>query len=1075
MGRTIYKIVWAAALLSLLHCGSALGAPAEETSSLSQQQRNISVKGKVVDSQGEPLPGAGVLVVGTTRGINADMDGSFQIDVPLGARLEASYIGYISTVVTVESSSVTIVLNEEAESLDEVVFVGYGVQKKKLVTGANINIDGDMIQKQNTTNAIGSLYSSVPGVTIVQDNGQPWSGYNITVRGLNTTGSSSPLYVIDGIAGGSISSLNPSDIESIDILKDAASAAIYGARAAAGVILVTTKQGQKGRVSVNYDAYYGIQKPNFNGVTAVGAKEYSELVDAAFRSNSALAEGAHYYDLAKLMPVQYAKMQAGTWDGTNWLKEMVNKNAPTFNQSVGIMGGNDMYRFSFGFSNSKVEGTLGYPQPTYYDRTTIRMNTDITLWRTKTGRDILHFGENATLSMYDSRGVSTGNIYGNTIHTALTYTPFLPAYNDDGSYYTYQNQLADKWQATDGAYNLIEAASYGDREGRTYRLQSNLYLEFTPHKDWKARLVYGYRYYSSASRQYTPEYKLSGNNQNEYDRVQEEQSVSNSSSIEATLSWNHTFGDHHADALVGGSIESTGWGMNVGAWQKQTKFGTWEAANISNTESDITPEMVDLWGGNTVPYNDIESVFARANYNYKETYMATAILRVDGSKNFASGHRFGIFPSFSAGWIMTNEPWMQGTRGWLSMLKLRASWGQNGNCSIDNFQYLATVSLNAPYDFTQDGSSLSTGAFPDIIPNPNLTWEKSEQTDFGIDARFFQDRLSVVFDLYRKDTKDWLVRAPSLKTLGTGAPVINGGSVRNEGVELGLNWNHRIGDFNYSIGVNAAYNRNKVLYIDNADGILHGGVNVIAQNINAYDTFHAMPGMPIGYFTGIASEGIFQNQAQIDQYKANGYAFVDGYEAAQPGDVIWIDQNGDGAYTKEDVTMIGDPHPDVNMGFNINLSWKGFDLAITGSGAFGQQILQSYRSFAGSDLENYTNNFVKRLWTGEGTTNHFPRFTYGKHNNFYINGFVGDVWVQNGDYVKVRNITLGYDLKRAIKALPVKSLRIYFTGQNLLTFTGYDGMDPEVGYGYGYSWTSGIDIGYYPSPRSYMAGVNIRF
>ena len=640
MGKTICKITALSALMALTLSGTAIGAPSSGRISTPAEQSNaITVRGKVVDSKGEPMPGASVMIVGTSKGVITSADGTFEIEALAGASLQVEFIGFVTQTVSASPAFMNIVLVEDTEFLDEVVVVGYGVQKKKLVTGSTINIDGDLIKKQNTTNAMGSLYSSVPGVSIIQENGQPWADYKITVRGLNTTGSgSSPLYVIDGVAGGSISSLNPADIESIDILKDAASAAIYGARAAAGVVLVTTRQGKSGKVNISFDAYYGFQKPHFNGVSAVGASEYMELVDAAFRSNGALAEGAHYYDLEALMPVQYAKMKAGTWDGTNWLKEMVNKNAPTHNEAISINGGNDIIRFSLGFSNSGVEGTLGYPQPTYYNRRTIRLNTDVTLLRNREGKDLLKFGENATLSLYDSRGVSTGNIYSNTIHKALVYTPFLPAYNDDGTYYTYQNQLRDGWNASDGAYNLIEEASYKKREGRRYRLQSNFYLEYTPVRDLKLRASYGYRYHNSATREYTPVYQLNGTTVNEYDRAQEEMGVSNSSTFETTASWSHTFGDHHVDALVGTSLESTDWGMSVGAWKKNTKFGTWEAANITQTSDDINAEMADLWGGNTIPFNNLLSYFGRVNYNYKEKYMATAILRADGSSNFAKGH-----------------------------------------------------------------------------------------------------------------------------------------------------------------------------------------------------------------------------------------------------------------------------------------------------------------------------------------------------------------------------------------------------------------------------------------------------
>lgn len=1047
-----------------------------------------TLQGKVVDDMNQPLPGVAVMVTGTQTGTVTDFEGNYSLAADNAAsELTFSFIGFKSQSVAITGNTVDCTMQPDFTELDEIVAVGYGVQKKKLLTGATVNVSGEDIQKQNTTNAMGALYSQVPGVTITQNNGQPWSDYKITIRGLNTTGSSGPLYVIDGIAGGDIQSLNPADIESIDVLKDAASAAIYGARAAGGVVLVTTRQGQKGNIRVSYDGYYSIQKANLNGVESVSANEYIKLVDDAFTSNGAKFQGPeHYEDYQALMPVQYAQIKSGAFTGTDWLKESINDNAPSYNHAIGISGGNDLARFSAGFSKSSVEGTLGYPNQTFFNRTTIRLNTDFTLW-SKGGRDILKIGENATLSKFNSRGVSVGNIYNNTIHTALTYTPLLPAYKADGSFYTYEDQVKDGWQQKDGAYNLLQEYGLSESENNNFRLHGNAWLEFQPLEDWKFRSVYGYRFSSSGFRSYTPEYKLSGTQQNDYDDVEQNMRIRNSWSWENTLAWKHKFGPHNVDALVGTSIEGTGWGQYVRGTRQQTKFGKWESANLGACESDINSEMVGIDGSNTIPFNNLVSFFGRANYNFGETYMATVILRADGSSNFAKGKRWGIFPSVSAGWIISNESFMTGTASWLEYLKLRGSWGQNGNCSIRNFQYAATIALDAPYDFTSDNMSSSTGAYPDILPNPELTWETTEQLDLGFDAHFFAGRLGMTFDWYRKDTKDWLVDAPSLKIYGTGAPTINGGAVRNQGFELGLTWNDRLGDFRYTVAANLAKNTNEVLYIDNADGILHGATNVIAQNIESYNTYEARPGKAIGYFTGIASEGIFQNQKQIDEYLNNGYVSIDGYSkesvgdsskdgiAIKPGDVIWVDQNGDGVYDDDDVVEIGNPHPDFTLGVNVNLEYKGFDLAVSASGAFGQQVLQSYRSFANSDFENYTNNFVDRLWTGDGSTDKFPRFTYGKHNNFYCKGYVGDIWVQNADYLKIRTITFGYDFKKLFTQLPLNQLRLYFTGQNLLCFTGYDGMDPEVGYGADHDWASGIDIGFYPSPKAYQFGLSVKF
>lgn len=1042
--------------------------------------QDLTVKGKVTDQNGEPVIGATVMLNGNKSvGTLSDFDGNYSIQVPSDASLLFTCIGYSDKIVAVAGKDVIdVTLEEDNELLEETVVIGYGTQKKKLLTGATINISGDDIQKQNTTNAVGALYSSVPGVNIVQKNGQPGSGYSITVRGLGTTGSSGPLVVIDGVAGGKLDDLNPADIESIDILKDAAFAAIYGARAANGVVLVTTRQGKAGdkKVTVTFDAHVGFQQPNTNGVRPVGATEYLELLDREYISKGTLKEGQHWYDIEKLMPVQKQWLEQGKWDGTDWFSESVNKNAPTNNVVVGVTGGSDYARYSFSFSKSYEEGTLGMPKPTYYDRTTIRANTDFSILR-KHDRDIIKLGENVTFSITDSRGISTGGIFDNDIHNALIKTPLLPAYNLDGSLYTFDDQIRDGWAVKDDEANTLQEANLTDKEGKGVRVQGSVYLEASPIKELKMRTAFGFRGNTSYSRSYTPEYLLTSTNFQDYDTVSQSASVSTNWTWEFTTSYKKLFaGAHSVEALAGTSIEATGWGMSLNGTRSSTKFGTWESANLGSVEGALTSdEKASMSGSNTIPYNELLSFFARLNYSYNDKYIFTATVREDGSCNFAKGNRWGLFPSASAGWIITSEPWMESTKNWLDYFKIRASWGQNGNCRISNFQYNSTISLGGTYDFSYDQTTPSVGAYPDNIANSKLSWETSEQVAVGFDSRYLKSRLGVIFDWYRKDTKDWLVTPPAMGILGANASSINGGAVRNSGVELSLSWNDSIGDLRYNIGVNGSFNKNEVLYINNADGIIHGAAKVVSENVAKEDAFQAKPGKPIGYFLGIASEGIFQNQAQIDRYNADGYAFMNGYENTQPGDVIWIDQNGDGVYDKNDCVEIGNPHPDFTLGFNISLQWKGLDFSVNGSGAFGQQVMQSYRQFALQDLENFTNNFVNRLWTGEGSTNRFPRFSDGSNNNFKCNGYNSDIWVQNADYLKIRNITLGYDLKNAVKKLPFSQLRVFVSGQNLFTFTGYDGMDPEVGYGYGYSWASGIDVGYYPSPKVFMTGVSIKF
>ena len=1050
------------------------------TSSLYAQ--NINVTGKVTDQDGLPVIGATVMLSGNqTVGALTDTDGNYSISVPSRSSLIFSCIGYETQTVAVDGRNViNIVFAADNEFLEETVVIGYGTQKKKLITGSTVNISGEDIQKQNTTNALGALYSSVPGVNIVQTNGMPGSGYSIKVRGIGTTGNSDPLIVIDGVAGGNLDDLNPADIESIDILKDAASAAIYGARAANGVVLVTTRQGKIGekKASVTFDAYMGFQSPNTNGVRSVTAQEYLDLIDRAYTSFGSLQEGQHWYDLEALMPVQKQWLESGKWNGTDWFKESINKNAPTNNIVLGITGGGDAVRYSFSFSKSYQEGTLGMPKPTYFDRTTVRANTDFTILK-KNDRDVIKLGENVTVSITDSRGINTGGIFNNDVHNALIKTPLLPAYDLDGSIYTYDKQLRDGWIVKDDEANSLQQADLTEKQGKNVRVQGSVYLEVTPVKELKIRTAFGFRAFTHFGREYTPEYALTSTNYKKYDSVSQDTRVNTNWTWELTANYKKTFAENHTvEALAGTSIEATGWGMELSGTRSSTKFKTWNSANVGSVENALTTdENAKMDGKNTVPYYDLISVFGRLNYSYMDKYLFTAIVRSDASRNFDRNFKRGLFPSVSAGWVITSEPWMEFSKSWLNFFKLRGSWGQNGNCMIDPFQYASIISLDGSYDFSYDQMNPTVAAYPQNVANKRLTWETSEQLAIGFDSRLLRSRLGVNFDWYRKDTKDWLVTPDNKAIMGANASPINGGAVRNSGIELNFTWNDRIGELSYGLGLNGSYNKNKVLYIANEEGLIHGDPKILSENVRNLDGFQAKPGKPIGYFLGIASEGIFQNQAQIDKYNDNGYAFINGYEQAQPGDVIWIDQNGDGNYDGQDCIEIGNPNPDFTMGFSINLAWKGLDFSISGSGAFGHQIMQSYRQFAREELENYTNKFVNRLWTGEGSTNKFPRFSHGSHNNFKCNGYNSDIWAQDADYIKIRNITLGYDLKNVLKGLPFKSLRLFVSGQNLFTFTGYDGMDPEVGTypDIRYKWASGVDIGYYPSPKVYMAGVSIKF
>ena len=1037
------------------------------------QGKKRTVRGIVKDNNGEPVIGATIMESGTKNGTVTDADGNFVIEIASDSKLDITSIGYKSQTIKPSATGTTKVsLSEDSNLLDDVVVVGYGTQRKKLITGSTVHVTADDIAAVNAVDAFGALQSQASGMNIVMNSGQPGEGYKVTIRGMGTAGSNTPLYVVDGVPGANIDDLSPNDIESIDVLKDAASSAIYGARASNGVILVTTKKGKAGgHVQVSFDGYMGWQNPNTNDVTPLNAKQYMEINDKAYQ-----IQGVATYDWQKLIPKQYAQIMNGTWNGTNWLEETTIHNAPIHNASLSISGGSEISRFALGFTKFHQTGTIGAPADPKYDRYTVRLNSDYSLIKKK-GRDILKIGENATFSATDKRGVSVGGIYGNSIRNLLAMSPLLPAYNDEGGYYEYKDIQADAWDFSAEMANPLAQMKYDNGFGYTkvYRLQTNFFLEFSPIKDLTYRASAGWLYRHREGRSYVPVYELSSKKSNPNDDVSQNQSYSVRWSLENTLNWVKSFEKHNVDVLLGQSVEKWGYGNGVNVTNSNSLFpGSFDHAYIANANV-VDPSLTSI-GGSPEAQGALSSFFGRVNYNYDETYLLSLVLRADGSSNFARGHRWGYFPSVSAGWVISNEKFMESTKAWMDFLKIRASWGQNGNCNISNFQYLATIALDDPYYFNnKDNPAL--GAYPNILPNEDVKWETSEQLDFGFDARFLNNRLGVAFDWYKKTTKDWLVRAPMLLSYGTNAPYVNGGDIENKGYEIQLNWNDKIGkDFRYSVSANFSHNKNEVTRLANSEGIIHGGSNAIAQN--TAELYRIQVGYPIGYFWGYEMEGIIQNEKQLQEYldrncsgdKANS---LQG-ESLQPGDVMFKDVNGNGKIDKgdDDKTMIGDPNPDFTLGLNINISYKGFDFALNGYGSFGQQVAKSYRQFSDHPDDNYCTDVYTKYWTGEGSTNRYPRFSDGKTANM---SEISRVWIEDADFFKISRISLGYDFKRLYSKLPVQKCRLYVALSNFFTFTGYSGMDPEVGFGNGASWASGIDCGYYPSARSWQVGLNINF
>ena len=1032
--------------------------------------QTVRVTGTVSDATG-PAVGASVIERGTSNGVITDLDGHFAINVKPGASLEVSSIGYLTQVIPVgDKTNFDVILEEDTELLDEVVVVGYGTQKKKLVTGSTVQVKGDELAKLNTTSALGALQSNTPGMQIMSTSGQPGEGYKVTIRGMGTTGSYEPLYVIDGVAGGSINNLNPSDIESVDVLKDAASCAIYGARGANGVVLVTTKQGKSGKFTVTYDGYYGVQ--NMLKMTEpLNAQQYMDIMDQVnFNMGREPVDWAN-----TLSPELYNSIKNGTFKGTNWLDEIRNVDAPTTNHALNIVGGTEMSKISLGFSYTDQEGILGKPVASDYSRATFRINSEHVLWK-KNGLDIITFGENLTYATSKKSGIGIGNQYWNDVYNALAANPLVPCYNDE----TESGYTEYDWLANSGIWNLdvytgnpvasMYYSSRGNNESHNYSLSASANLKVQPIKNliWKSQFNYGVSAYTY--RQYSMAYNITNFDYKNNDAASQSAGSGWSWSWENTINYKFVVAqNNNFDVLVGSTLQHSGFGEDVGSANSVGLWvNDWSHAYVSNMSG--VPSTSDV-SGSTWGDSGLASFFGRINYDYKERYLLSLILRRDGSSNFARGKRWGTFPSVSAGWVVSNEDWWQSSI--VDFFKIRGSWGQNGNCNISNFQYLATVSVGAAdggYSFYTGATATNsgTGAYADKLANPDITWETSQQLDLGFDARFFHNKLNVAFDWYQKETKDWLVNAPVMGHFGANAPYINGGDVRNTGYELALNWSDAISkDFSYSIGINGAFNRNEVTRIANEEGIIHGQSNV-TQGIA--ELYRAQVGYPIGYFWTYKSEGVFQNQEEIDAWKAAGKGTI--VENPVPGDLKFADLNGDGKINDDDKTMTGDPNPDFTAGLNLSIYFKGFDLGLSGYGMFGQQAFRAYRRYGDSMWNNYTTE-VYDYWHGEGTSNHYPRLVAGTNYNFMNNS---DIFIEDASFFRIQTATIGYDFKRLWKAAPFEQFRIYFQAQNPFCFTAYKGLDPELGTSSGFdSWAKGIDLGNYPQAKTFLVGVNLKF
>ena len=1005
------------------------------------------VSGRVTDISGGPLPGVSVVIKGTSQGTITNGEGNYFLsNVPASATLVFSFVGMkLEEIKVAGRSLIDVMMQEETIGLEEVVAIGYGVQKKKLVTGATVQVKGEELAKMVTPNIIDAMKGQTPGVFISSASAQPGEAPKIVVRGLGTVNSSVPLFIVDGVQTEDISFLNSNDIESIDILKDAASAAIYGVNGANGVILITTKTGKSGKARISYNGYMGIQNL-YKKMPYLNAQEYAVIMNEQYMNSGQ----------EPVFPTDAASM-AELGKGTDWVDELISKDVLMQNHSLALSGGTAQSVYSVSLSYTGQDGIIGGSGKSGYDRYTFRINTEYNLWK-----DYIKAGQHLTYTNTGRKGVNTNNRYDNILSRAYTTSPLLEPDDADGQV----DPTGGRWTSP----VLFMKYNYNNMR-KEDKIIGDVYFEVKPLKGLTLKSTFAMDFSSGSYREYVPVYNIGFETRNDESSVLQNMWNNKVMNWDNTIHYETAFGKHHLDGLLGMSARRNT-GVNIRGQKYGLLIDQYEYAWLSNAMNIPTSTgEITGWPDNR---QRLVSYFGRVNYDYNEKYLFTAIFRADGTTRFASQNRWGYFPSFSAGWVVTNEEFMRSTGRWMDFLKLRASWGQNGNQNFPDFQWMATLTTeNGGYSFGSNEGELATGIYARKLSNPDLQWEKSEQLNIGFDARFLESRLNASFEYYSKKTNKWIVDAPSVAIQGAEPPFINGGSVRNRGFELTLGYHGEAGKLRYHVNANITHNKNKVTSISNAAGFFEGGGNLLYTN--AINFFRVEKGHPIGYFYGLKTDGIFQNDAEIQNYKSDDGTIIQAQ--AEPGDIKFIDHNGDGKIDEEDRTVIGNPNPDYILGFSFGAEYKGFDLFVATQGQFGQQIAMGFLHDFNGPRTNYHQTYLNR-WHGEGTSNKWPRVT----NNTEANKnwtYMNDLLIADGNYLKISNVTVGYDIKKIWKTCPLAQLRLYFTAQNLYTFTNYLGMDPDVGYGVNdtadHDYATGIDIGYYPHPRNYLFGLNMKF
>lgn len=996
----------------------------EAIKDLHAQQQAKTVTGTVTDVSGEPIIGANIRIKGTTTGTITDIDGNFSIEAEPQSVIEVSYIGYLTQETVINNQkSIRFLLKEDTKTLDEVVVIGYGVQKKADLTGSVANINTEKLNTQSNANIGQALQGKIAGVDIVSQGGAPGSGTRIMVRGIGTLNNAFPLYIVDGMYMNSIDHINPNDIASIDVLKDASSAAIYGSRAANGVIIVTTKEGSntEGKPIIDLSVNLGISTAS-KFLDMLDAKGWAEVTTIARQ-----AIGKPALDMA----TDLANKPDNDW------QDIMFRPALMQNYNLAVKGGGKYSTYYTGLGYFNQDGIV---KGTNYQRYNIQSKNDYK-------RGIFSAGTNLIISFSHDKPLHQ-ELRGGMIGTILQSVPTLEKYDDtrEGGYGgTYGDVVNIPHPLAIIDDNIM------DRYNENVKIFANLYAQIELFKGLKYKLNLTPDFSFERYKNYLNKYDF-GLATNSITQLTERQRRRRNILVENLLTFDRTFGEHKISALAGYTyqdsrfrhIQAYGEGLPQGL--EEIDAATTNRSNEGNSWRSV-----------------LTSILGRVFYSYQNKYLFTATIRRDGSSKFGKNNRYGYFPSFSLGWNVAEEKFMENVH-WLDQLKLRGGYGVLGNQEIDNYQYSSTITTGINYPDGNGG--LLQGAFPKNFANPDIKWEETAMTNVGIDFMAFNNRLSLTADYYVKNTKDILLTVPiPISSGGANDPIRNAGKIRNNGFEFNLGWMDQPNpDISYGINLIGSFNKNKVIAMGSESGSIKGGST--NQNITTSET---KAGYPIGGYWLISTAGYFNSQEEVDAYAKDGKKIQ---PAAEPGDIKFVDANNDGVINDDDRVFQGSPFPDFTFALNGNMRYKNFDLSIGLQGVLGNKIYNATRQ----TLEDVTkgSNFLASCldyWTPENKNASHPRLTWDDPNR--NTRAESDRYLENGSYLRLRSVQLGYTFPQTWFKGAIQHARVYINAENLFTITSYSGYSPDVNADN--ANYRGFDNFIYPTNRTFMLGLNVTF